>query len=122
MAGLNSTRTYTTLAAVQAADAAACIGPAAPIAQALRAVGLPEQLWPVLPVVKAASAVGLLSVSRFPALARLTTLLLTVYFVLAAGSHVRAKDWSPGLAASSMFLVLFATLTAKGPPDSAKDR
>ncbi|BBX16736.1 hypothetical protein CRI77_02900 [Mycolicibacterium duvalii] len=115
MAELNSTRTYAVLAAFQAVDAAACLGPVAPIEEALTTVGLPKRFWPVLPVVKAASALGLLSVFRFPALARVTTFLLTVYFVLAAGSHIRARDWSPGLVASSTFLALYGALTVKGP-------
>lgn len=115
MTELTSNRTYVALAAFQAVDAAACVGPVAPIAEALRTVGLPKRFWPLLPVVKAVSAVGLSAVSRSPALARVTTFLLTVYFVLAAGSHVRAKDWSPGLVASSSFLVLYGLLTVKGP-------
>ncbi|UXA20279.1 DoxX family protein [Mycobacterium sp. SMC-4] len=115
---LNSARTYAALAAFQAVDAAACVGPVEPVAEALRTVALPKKVWPVLPVVKAASALGLLSVFRYPGLARLTTLLLTVYFALAASSHVRVKDWSPGLVASSVFLTLYGTLTVKGPPVS----
>ncbi|MBX7454464.1 DoxX family protein [Mycolicibacterium sp. 3033] len=101
---------------MQAGDAVACIGPIAPVRAALDAVGLPENVRPVLPVVKAASAVGLLSVYRFPALARLTTFMLTVYFTLAVGAHVRAKDWSPGLVAASSFLALFGVMTVQGPP------
>jgi hypothetical protein len=69
----------------------------------------------VLPIVKAASAVGLLSVYRFPGVARLTTLMLAVYMVLAVSFHVKAKDWSVGLVAATMFLALWATMTAKGP-------
>ena len=113
---LHTRRAYAVLAAMQAGDAVACIGPIPPVRAALDAVGLPEQVRPVLPVVKAASALGLLSVYRFPALARLTTFMLTVYFVLAVSAHVRAKDWSPGLAASTSLLALFAAMTAQGPP------
>lgn len=115
---LTSPRVYTALAAVQAADAAACAAQIPPIRMALDAVNCPPSVRPVLPVVKAASAVGLLSVHRFPALARLTTFMLTVYFVCAVGFHVRARDWSPGLLAASSFLGLYAAMTAKGPaPD-----
>lgn len=52
---------------------------------------------------------------RFPGVARLTTLMLTVYLVPAVSFQVKAKDWSPGLVAATMFLALWATMTAKGP-------
>lgn len=120
MSVLTSPKTYTLLAAVQAGDAVACAIPVEPISRSLDAVGLDPRLRPVLPVVKAASAVGLASVHRFPALARVTTLMLTVYFVLAVAFHVRAKDWSPGLVAASSLLVLFGAMTAKGPSVSPR--
>ncbi|TRW83238.1 hypothetical protein FK535_11270 [Mycolicibacterium sp. 018/SC-01/001] len=113
---LHARRTYAVLAAMQAGDAVACIGPIAPVRAALDAVGLPENVRPLLPIVKAASAVGLVSVYRFPALARLTTFMLTVYFTLAVGAHIRAKDWSPGLLAASSLLGLFGAMTVQGPP------
>ncbi|MEW5811733.1 MAG: DoxX family protein [Actinomycetota bacterium] len=103
---------------MQAGDAVACIGPIAPVRKALDDVGLPENLRPVLPVVKAASAVGLLSVYRFPRLARLTTFMLTVYFTLAVSAHIRARDWSPGLLSAASLLVVFGAMTAQGPPPS----
>jgi len=112
---LTSPKTYAVLAAIQAGDAVACAIPIAPIEKAFDDVGLAPELRPIIPVVKAASAIGLLSVVRFPALARLTTFMLTVYFVLAVGSHIRAKDWSPGLVAASSFLGLFGAMTVKGP-------
>ncbi|BBZ67038.1 hypothetical protein MINS_24670 [Mycolicibacterium insubricum] len=115
MPALNSNRTYAALAAFQAADAVACAIPAPQITAALDAVNCPPEIRPVLPVVKAASAIGLLSVYRFPGLARLTTVMLTIYFTLAVGAHVKAKDFSPGLGAASSFLALFATLAATGP-------
>ncbi len=112
---LTSRRTYAVLAAMQAGDAVACGLQVAPIKKAFDDVGLAEELRPIIPVVKAASAVGLLSVYRFPALARLTTFMLTVYFVLAVAFHVKARDWSPGLVAASTFLGLFGAMTVKGP-------
>ncbi len=113
--GLTSPKVYDALAVFQAMDAAACAAQLAPIRQALGAVNCPPQVRPVLPVVKTASAIGLLSARRFPALARLTAFMLTVYFALAVASHVRVRDWSPGLLAASSFLGLFAIMTAKGP-------
>ena len=108
-------KVYTALAAVQAGDAVACGLQLPPIRKALDAVNCPPQVRPILPVVKGASVVGLLAVRRYPALARLTTFMLTIYFVLAVGSHLRARDYSPGLLAASSMLGLCAAMTAKGP-------
>jgi hypothetical protein len=115
VSALTANRTYAALAAIQAGDAVACAIPLAPIEKALDDVGLARELRPVLPVVKAASALGLLSVYRYPRLARITTFMLTVYFVLAVGSHIRARDWSFGLLAASSFLTLYGAMTAAGP-------
>lgn len=112
---LTSPKTYTALAAWCAGDAVACAIPVAPVTKALDDVNLAAELRSILPVAKGAAAIGLLSVRRCPALARLTTLMLTVYFVLAVSFHLRAKDWSPGLLAATSFLTLFAMMTAKGP-------
>jgi hypothetical protein len=115
MSTLTAPRSYAVLAAIQAADAVVCVKPIAPIKKTFDDVGLPQELRPLIPVVKAASAVGLLSVFRWPPLARLTTFMLTVYFALAAGSHIRVRDWSPGLVAASTLLVLFGAMTVQGP-------
>jgi hypothetical protein len=120
VSALTSKRTYAALAVLLSADAVACAVRWAPIEQALDDVGLAQEVRPVLPVVKAASAVGLLSVFRFPGLARFTTFMLTAYFVLAVSAHVRAKDWSPALVAASWFLALFGTMTVKGPSVSGQ--
>ncbi len=116
--GLTSTKVYDALAAFQAVDAAACAAQLPPIRKSLDDVHLAENLRPILPVVKAASAIGLASVRWFPALARLTTFMLTVYFILAVAFHVRARDWSPGLVAASLFLGLFGAMTVRGPAAS----
>lgn len=115
MSALTSPRTYAALAAFQAADAVACAVPAPQITQALDAVNCPPEVRRVLPVIKVLSAVGLLAVFRVPGLARLTTLMLTIYFTLAVGAHLKARDYSPGLGAASGFLALFAAMTVKGP-------
>ncbi len=115
MSVLTSPKTYLGLAAFQAGDAVVCAVQAAPIKKALDDVGLPENVRPVLPVVKAAAAVGLASVTRFPGLARLTTAMLTLYFVLAVGAHVRVRDKVVNALPAVSFLALFAAMTAKGP-------
>ena len=118
--GLTSPRVYDVLAVFQALDAAACAAKAPPIEKALDAVNCPQQVRPVLPVVKTASAIGLLSARWFPALARLTTFMLTVYFALAVASHIRARDWSPGFGAATTLLALFGAMTAKGPAGQSR--
>lgn len=115
MSALTSPKTYAALAAFQAGDAVACAIPLPPIEKSLDTVGLPASVRPVLPVVKVASAIGLLCASRFPGLARLTTALLTVYFTLALGAHIRVRDKVVNALPSALFLTLFATMTAKGP-------
>jgi hypothetical protein len=118
MSILTSPKTYVALSAFHAVDAVACGIPLAPIKKTLDDVGLPENIRPVLPVVKAAAAVGLLSVTRFPALARLTTAMLTLYFVLAVGAHVRVQDKVVNALPAASFLATFAVMTVKGPDRS----
>jgi hypothetical protein len=112
---LTSPKTYVGLAAFQAIDAVACAVQVAPVKKTLDDIGVPDNIRPVLPVVKVAAAVGLLSIIRFPALARLTTAMLTLYFVLAVGAHVRVRDKVVNGLPAAMFLVLFAAMTVKGP-------
>jgi DoxX-like protein len=115
MSVLTSPKTYAGLAAFHAVDAVGCAVQVAPIKKILDDLGVPAEVRPVLPVVKAAAAVGLLSVTWFPALARLTTAMLTLYFVLAVGAHVRARDKVVNALPAVSFLALFAAMTVKGP-------
>jgi hypothetical protein len=41
--------------------------------------------------------------------------MLTVYFMLAIGFHIRARDLGSSAAAATTFLVTFAAMTTKGP-------
>jgi hypothetical protein len=115
MSALTSPKTYAALAAFQAADAVACAIPVPPIAKALDALDIPQNIRWLLPASKAASVVGLLAASRIPALARLTTAMLTLYFALAVGAHLRARDRIVNAVPAASFLVTYALLTAKGP-------
>ncbi len=115
MSVLTSPKAYVALAAFQAGDAVACAIPVAPIAKILDDLGIPASVRPVLPVVKAAAAIGLFSVTRFPALARLTTAMLTLYFVLAVGAHIRARDKIVNTIPAASFLATFAMMTVEGP-------
>lgn len=115
MGVVTSQRTYVALAAFQAADAVACAAQVPPIKKSLDAVGCPDSVRRVLPPVKAAAAVGLLSVRWFPGLARLTTAMLTLYFALAVGAHVRARDKVVNAVPAAALLTTFAVMTATGP-------
>ena len=112
---LTDRRTYAVLAAGQAGDAVISAIPIRTVSDCLDDVGFPQRNRWIFPVIKVASAVGLLSVTRSPGLARLTTALLAVYFVLAVGAHVRARDFGRNFAAASTLLAVFATLAVKGP-------
>src|ERR1700722_1312541 len=115
MSVLGSPKTYAALAAFHAVDAVAAGVQVAPVKKVLDDVGVPEEIRPVIPVVKAAAAVVLASVTRFPGLARLTTAMLTLYFALAVGAHIRVRDKVVNGLPAVIFLVLVAAMTAKGP-------
>jgi len=115
MGALTSPKTYAGLAAFQAVDAVACAIPVAPVAKTLDSLGVPQGIRWIFPVSKAASAIGLAAASRFPGLARLTTAMLTLYFVLAVGAHLRVRDRIANVIPAASFLATYAVLTAKGP-------
>ncbi|HUO40075.1 MAG TPA: DoxX family protein [Mycobacterium sp.] len=115
MSWLTSQRTYYALAAFQAGDALACAIPLPLIERALTDLQVPQRIRWVFPVVKAAAAVGLLSVGRFPWLARLTTAMLTLYFALAVRAHLRAHDRPVNAIPAASFLATFAAMTVAGP-------
>jgi DoxX-like family len=115
MSALTSPKTYAALAAFQAGDAVACAIPLSPIVKTLDNLGIPQDIRWLLPASKAASVIGLLAASRIPALARLTTAMLTLYFALAVGAHLRAHDRIVNVVPAASFLATYAVLTAKGP-------
>lgn len=119
MGSSTSPRTYVGFGVFQALDAVACAVELPPIKKSLDSVGCPNRVRVVLPVVKGASAVGLLSAKWFPGLARLTTAMLTLYFVLAVGAHVRVRDKAINALPAAALLTTFAIMTIKG-PESAR--
>lgn len=118
MGVLTSPKTYAGLAAFQAVDAVACAAQVPPIKKSLDTVGCPDSVRRALPVIKGAAAVGLLSVTWFPRLARLTTAMLTIYFALAVAAHVRVRDKVVNALPAAALLTTFATMTVRGPESS----
>ena len=100
------------LAAIQLADAVLCIKPAAFIQACLESVRFPQRFAWVFPPIKFAAAAGLVAGVWFPPLAVLTAGALTVYFVLAAGAHIRVRDFGRNFASSLGMLAICAAVFA----------
>src|ERR1700722_1486604 len=83
-------RTYDVLAAYLAASAVGDAIPVPFVTQVLDAIDFPPRYRWIFAPIKAAAAIGLFSERWSPGLARLTTALLTIYFALAVGFHVKA--------------------------------
>lgn len=109
-----SPRVLALLASLQAVDAAICVQPIPYVAKCLDDVRYPQQYRWIFAPIKAASAVGLLGGIRFPWLAKLTLLMLTVYFTLAVGAHVRARDIGLNAVSASALLATYGALMVKG--------
>src|SRR5215475_4716637 len=108
-------QTYDALAVYLAASAVGDAIPLPFVTQVLDAIDFPLQYRWIFAPIKAAAAIGLFSARWFPGLARLTTALLTVYFVLAVGFHVKARDLSAAAVGAAANAAIFAALTAKKP-------
>lgn len=109
-----SPRVLALLASFQAVDAAICVQPIPYVAKCLDDVRYPRQYRWIFAPIKAASAVGLLAGIQFPWLAKLTLLMLTVYFTLAVGAHVRARDIGLNAVSASSLLATYGALMVKG--------
>lgn len=98
----------TVLAAIQAGDAIACAIPLAAVERDLDRLGCPPAMRRAIPLVKAASAAGLIVGHKVPSVGRLTIVMLVIYFALAIGAHARLRDeaWRYAAAVGMMALVL----------------
>jgi hypothetical protein len=112
-------------AGVQLADAAFNAVPTQWLRDDFDHLGVREDLRVVFPVVKSASAVGLLGGLRWPRLGRLTANALIVYFLLALGFHARAKDrparFAPAAAMLGWAIVTRQTFSDRRGPQSLRD-
>ena len=80
------------LIGVQVADAVVCAVPNGVVRQDLDRMRVPDEVRKAIPVIKAASAAGLLAGLWRPRLGRLTAAALVAYFVAALGAHARVRD------------------------------
>ncbi|OBI07925.1 hypothetical protein AWC18_02330 [Mycolicibacter nonchromogenicus] len=115
MSALTARSTYAALAAFLAGDAVASAIPVPYVAANMDAMGIPEDIRWAVPVAKAATALGLASVFRFPGAARLTTGLLTLYFAGALGIHLRVRNRIANIVPAVLLLLVFASMTVVGP-------
>ncbi|TXS38892.1 DoxX family protein [Streptomyces sp. OR43] len=99
------------LAVVQLADAVLCVKPADFIRDCLQDVGFPRRLWPLLPLIKASAAAGLVAGIWFTPLAVLTGAALVCYFLVAITLHVRARDLSRNLFLNATGMLLLSAAT-----------
>jgi hypothetical protein len=113
---LKSEKAYAALGWFMACDAVIYAIPLPFVTEGLDKVQFPRQYRWIFPPIKAAAAIGLLAARRYPALGRLTTAMLTLYFALAVGSHVRARDLGSSMGMAGTFLATFAVMAAQGPP------
>lgn len=100
------------LAVIQLGDAALCAKPVGFIAQCFDDVRFPRRYWWIMPPIKIAAALGLVAGIWIPYLGALTAAMLVVYFLVAIGMHVRARDFGRNLFlnASGMLAICVAVL------------
>jgi DoxX-like family len=92
------------LALVQLADAIFCAIPTRFVTKCLDDVRLPARYRPLLPGLKLAAVVGLTVGLWIDYLGAVTSACVAVYFVLAVGAHIRAKDIGRNMFNASVIL------------------
>jgi len=112
---LTARPTYAALAVFLAGDAVASAIPVPYVAANMDAMRVPPGVRRAVPVAKTATALGLASVYRFPGVARLTTAVLTLYFAVAVGIHLRVRNRAANVVPAVLLLAVFGAMTARGP-------
>jgi hypothetical protein len=112
---LTSPRAYDALGAYMAVSAVADAIPASFVTHTLDSVNFPPEYRWIFTPIKGAAALGLFSARWFPGLARLTSAMATLYFVLAVAFHAKARHISSSAVAAAVFAAIFGVVTAKGP-------
>ncbi len=100
------------LAAIQLVDAAACVKPIVPVAQCFDDVGFPRRFWWVFTPIKVTAGLGLLAGVWVPEIGLAACLGLVLYFLLAIGAHVRARDFGRNLFVNAIGMLALTVGTA----------
>jgi hypothetical protein len=115
VSALTARPTYAALAAFLAGDAVASAIPLPYVAANMDAMRIPPRVRWAVPLAKAATALGLASVFRFPGVARATTAALTLYFAGALGIHLRVRNRVANTVPAVLLAAVFAAMTVQGP-------
>jgi hypothetical protein len=99
------------LAAIQLVDAAICVKPIGPVAACFDDVGFPRRFWWVFTPIKLAAAVGLLVGAWVPEIGLAACIGLILYFVLAIGAHIRARDFGRNLFVNAIGMLVLTVGT-----------
>jgi hypothetical protein len=100
------------LAAIQFVAGILSRRPVAFVAKCFDDVGFPREWWWIFTPIKFAAAAGLVAGIWIPYLGAITTIALVLYFLVAIGMHVRARDFGRNLFlnAAGMLVICVATL------------
>ena len=99
------------LAAIQLVDAALCVKPVSFVRECFDDVRFPRRLWWVFPPIKLAAAAGLVLGAWVPELGLAACLGLVVYFLVAIGFHVRARDFGRNLFVNAVGMLALSSAT-----------
>ena len=100
------------LAMIQLVDGVISYRPVAFVAKCFEDVRFPREWWWIFTPIKFAAAAGLVAGIWIPYLGAVTTIALVLYFLVAIGMHVRARDFGRNLFvnATGMLVLCAATL------------
>ena len=99
------------LAAISFVDALLCLAPVPFVARCFEDVGWPHRWWWIQSPIKFAAAAGLTAGIWVPYLGLLTTVALVLYFVVAIGMHVRARDFGRNLFVNALGMLALCVTT-----------
>ena len=99
------------LAAIQLGDAVVSFKPMAFAAQCFEDVNFPRKYWWVVSPIKLAAGAGLILGAWVPEIGLAACLGLIVYFLLAIGAHVRARDFGRSLFVNAVGMLLLSAGT-----------